>query len=364
MPLFKLPTKSSKLTNKISFVKQKNFLKLIGYRKKIVSILRHSLTNRRLTKNRFLRKLFFFQKFILLINKIFVTKIKQIFVKTFKIFTKLNKENYKNRYNFSKFGNFYIYFRKIIKPIFWLKSIYAQIYEFLSNPLKYKSHIVEYWERFLTIFLLYYFPFFTLLKQLIFSISVEEELVVNRGLLKFLGKISYFLPFLRKNFPFIDSDFSFWILYIYYFIFAASYKKLQIPYNIAYNGTLAFLFLAIQFVVEMLQEYSIVPFDFYLSIYQWLWEVQANFQLGYEFSSLYTKFYDKLLVGLSFLMIDKTQELKFMVFQFIIFPFIFVTLCGLIYNCVYYVFKKKNPTLPIITKTASRTLQDSEEPLF
>jgi len=237
--------------------------------------------------------------------------------------------------------------------------------EFSLDSLKIKNFLYEYSKRIILVTLLYAAPIFALLNHsLICSIPIGDNVIINRSLLKIFGRIPYLLQIFKKVFGIVDSDSKFWILYIYYLIFPSGYQALKIPYEIAYNGTVAFSFFSFQFALELIQEYLVLPFDMYLGFNQWLYNHRFDTKISPPFRTIYAQLYDEILMTNCSNLIQKFEDLLFVISQSIVSPLIFVTLCALVYNCVYYVLKKKNPQILLLSNTVARTMVDSKDDLF
>lgn len=271
-------------------------------------------------------------------------------------------------------------FNSLRNVLLFIKNYYLYISKIISNKEDWEKQINSikkllsiYSKNLFVITLLYSFPFACLLKHLFllqptFPYLITEEFLVNKFFLRLLKKAPLVLAAFNKIFSmivFIGQTMQWWILYAYFVIFAqGNFKLLNISYKTAYNGTLALTFLSFDFALQQIEEFLIVPFDMYLALKQLVSHSKFETKIVPSNITLYTDLYEDFPLKSAYNSIQKYEDLHFIVSNFIISPLLFITLCCLVYNCVYYVLKSKNPKIPVISKTAARTMSGSEEDLF
>nr|YP_009550780.1 hypothetical protein Ycf60 [Eustigmatophyceae sp. Mont 10/10-1w]QAA11714.1 hypothetical protein Ycf60 [Eustigmatophyceae sp. Mont 10/10-1w] len=291
---------------------------------------------------------------------VYLKLLKRLILNSIK--TRLEFRQNKNKFN-DQIKFLFKYLQSNLNSLY--KKLLQNVRGFSFDKSSIKNFLYEYSKRIILVTLLYAAPFFALLNHaLVCFIPIGDNVIINRSLLGIFGKIPYLLTVFKRVFGIVDSDSKFWILYIYYLIFPSGYQALKIPYEIAYNGTVAFSFFSFQFALELIQEYLVLPFDMYLGFTQWLYNHKFDTKIGPPFRTLYAQLYDEILMTNCSNLIQKFEDLLFVISQSIVSPLIFVTLCALVYNCVYYVLKKKNPQILLISKTVARTMVDSKDDLF
>lgn len=346
MTLFKSPNISYKLKIKLNFIKYFLYFK---NRKKISDSFLQIRLLKKLLFRSFHTKLILnsmtvkYYRYIFRLSKSFTKFPKAIFVLLKDLFLKLQS---------------YI---KLLIGINFLKN-------FNGEQLK------PFLKRLLYSFCIDFCPFVFLVKHSIipgiyvltslseFPSAYSRGLLVNEFVLKILGKIPYALTILKSILPALLSpnmeSIQFCLIYLYFIIFRTKYRELKIPYEIAYHGTVAFAFLSLQYTLNLLQQFIAYPFDLYFVFVQYFSQISIDAKIGFSRDNLFSDLNNDIFLTYLSRVIQRFEFDKTILAKFILSPIAFVALCALVYNFLYYVLKKKNPRIFLISKTVSRLMGD------
>ena len=230
-----------------------------------------------------------------------------------------------------------------------------------------KSQVINYLKRLRLVIGIYFIPFIFLASQaLVPVIDDYEYLVVNPISGRIFAKIPFLLHIIKCVQPLITSESSIpvWMVILYFLTFSLHYRELNLSYNVAYNGTLAYVFLMINYtrslgqvilnlILDSIKMIRDIVFVSYL-----IEHLDENKNKGRQealriFSSLVQK-YDLAIK-------KKYYQSSLSINQLIFSHLAFISLGALLYNCIYYVAYNKNPQIPLITKMATATIKNPKE---
>lgn len=339
--------------NKI-FVAKLNF---IYYVKNKLRKLKNIIETARIT---FLQqKIFNLSAFL---NKIL--KVEKYLFRYLKVLTK----NYKNLsfLNFNYFKN---------------KNIFAFISNKISNNTKFllqnlekyknsfnKNLLLSYLNRFGFILKIYFLPFIFLANQaLVPFIQEYEELIVSSFSCQIFEKIPFLTTLIKLFNPIINSYnkmVQFWVIIAYFLIFPTGYRSLKLSYKLGYNGSIAFIFLLINYSLGLSQEIAITIFeslklikDIIFSNYLIKHLNRIKYKEKEETVSIFTNLVQRYELQI------KHDYFNWLLFlnHFILSPLAFISMVILLYNCFYYIIYNKNPKIPLVTKAALATIKNPQE---
>ena len=156
----------------------------------------------------------------------------------------------------------------------WIANYFKLMFDSLNNLLaksiKFKDsfnkeNLLSYLSRLGFILKIYFIPFIFLANQsLIPFIQEYEELIVSSFSNKLFEKIPLLTTLIRIFNPLINSYnkmVQFWVIIAYFLIFPTGYKSLKLSYKLGYNGSIAFIFLLINYSLGLSQEIAITIFE-------------------------------------------------------------------------------------------------------
>nr|YP_010478670.1 hypothetical protein Ycf60 [Eustigmatophyceae sp. WTwin 8/9 T-6m6.8]UVI60975.1 hypothetical protein Ycf60 [Eustigmatophyceae sp. WTwin 8/9 T-6m6.8] len=242
---------------------------------------------------------------------------------------------------------------------------YTNFKTFVSSIDKKKIKAVL--RRIMDVFCLYFIPFIFLATQAFVPLMEEYEyIIVNPFANLFIGNIPILPGLIKTLRPIIKNPLLlFWAPLAYLLIFPLNYKSLKISYKVAFNGTVALVFLIIN--------YSCVLMQFLLRIV---------FESSKIIKDIFFTSYLMKHLGKSKIKKDKDQVLKLFVnlvnrydltmqksyYEFLLlinhrfFSYLaLISLAALLYNCTYYVIHNKNPEIIIITKAVLGTIKNPQD---
>ena len=156
----------------------------------------------------------------------------------------------------------------------------------------------------------------------------------------------------------------FWVIIAYFLIFPTGYKSLKLSYKLGYNGSIAFIFLLINYSLGLSQEIAITIFeciklikDILFSNYLVKHLNAVKYKEREESISIFTNLVQRYELQI------KQDYFNWLLFlnHFILSPLAFISLAVLVYNCVYYIIYNKNPKIPLVTKAALATIKNPQE---
>jgi len=253
------------------------------------------------------------------------------------------------------------------------KFIIHNLNDFLVKSLRFrdyfdKKNLLIYLNRIGFILKIYFIPFIFLANQsLVPYIQEYEELIVSSFSNKFFEKIPFLTTLIRICNPLINSYnkmVQFWVIIAYFLIFPTGYKSLKLPYKLGYNGSIAFIFLLINYSLGLSQEIAITIFecsklikDILFSNYLVKHVNVLKYREREEPISIFTNLVQRYELQI------KQDYFNWLLFlnHFILSPLAFISLAVLVYNCLYYIIYNKNPKIPLVTKAALATIKNPQE---
>lgn len=227
---------------------------------------------------------------------------------------------------------------------------------------------------------IYFLPFIFLATQgLIIGNEDYEYLLVNPICSQIFTKIPFLLEGIKFFYPLYPKHLFLFVLG-YYLIFPHGYKSLKIPYEVAYNGTIASVFLVLNYSTIILQQ-SLIKFlfesmriikDVFFTSFLFRY-ISKNKYLNLEdavqmFSTcLYDKPYMTKIAKTN--LVDR-HNLKLMknYYQFLVFInhrifslLALISLTALLYNCIYYTIHNKHPKILFVTKSALALIRNPQQ---
>lgn len=393
------------------YIKYKTRLNVSKQAIKKFSILKYKKFNEEINFSRYIHKNDVAQKLKsqLYINKIFIAKLNFIYLIREKV-SKLKFLIEKIKVNFlelkpSILATYLNKFLKIEKDSFFLLNLFNKNYKklnfvtplysknskffnwitnyskfiihnlnnFLVKLLKFKDSfdkrkLLSYLSRIGFILKIYFIPFIFLANQsLIPFIQEYEELIVSSFSNKLFEKIPFLTTLIRIFNPLINSYnkmVQFWVIIAYFLIFPTGYKSLKLSYKLGYNGSIAFIFLLINYSLGLSQEIAITIFeciklikDILFSNYLVKHLNVVKYKEREESISIFTNLVQRYELQI------KQDYFNWLLFlnHFILSPLAFISLAVLVYNCLYYIIYNKNPKIPLVTKAALATIKNPQE---
>ena len=255
----------------------------------------------------------------------------------------------------------------------YLKFIIDSLKKILAKSIKFKDSfskesLLSYLSRLGFILKIYFIPFIFLANQsLVPFIQEYEELIVSSFSNKLFEKIPLLTNLIKVFNPLINSYnkmVQFWVIIAYFLIFPAGYKSLKLSYKLGYNGSIAFIFLLINYSLGLSQEIAITIFeciklvkDILFSNYLVKHLNAVKYKEREESITIFTNLVQRYELQV------KQDYFNWLLFlnHFILSPLAFISLAVLVYNCVYYIIYNKNPEIPLVTKAALATIKNPQE---
>lgn len=289
---------------------------------------------------------------------------------------------------FEKHLFFYLNFlNKNFKKLNLIHFVYDgnnKAFDFINNNLKFlaalfrrslkfrdsvtTNNLLNYLNRFGFILKVYFIPFIFLANQsLVPFIQEYEELIVSSFSSTLFEKIPLLTTLIKVFNPLINSYnkmVQFWVIIAYFLIFPTGYKSLKLSYKLGYNGSIAFIFLLINYSLGLSQEIAITIFeciklikDILFSNYLVKHLNAVKYKEREESISIFTNLIQRYELQI------KQDYFNWLLFlnHFILSPLAFISLAVLVYNCIYYIIYNKNPKIPLVTKAALATIKNPQE---
>nr|AHX25459.1 hypothetical protein Nsk00013 [Microchloropsis salina] len=231
-----------------------------------------------------------------------------------------------------------------------------------------KKKFIDYLSRLGFILKVYFIPFIFLANQSLLPFIQEyEELMVSSFSCKIFEKLPLMTTLIRIFNPLINSYnkmVQFWVIIAYFLIFPTGYKSLKLSYKLGYNGSIAFIFLLVNYSLGLSQEIAITIFECLKLIKDILFSnylVKHLSTVKYKEKEEYTNIFTNLVQRYELQI--KQDYFNWLLFlnHFILSPLAFISLAVLVYNCVYYIIYNKNPKITLITKAALATIKNPQE---
>nr|AHX25058.1 hypothetical protein Naga00011 [Nannochloropsis gaditana] len=348
--------KSQFYINKI-FIAKLNFVYLLKARIKKLGYINENikvkfLELKPLISNSYLKILLKFEKYLFFYIKLLKknsTKLKFINFIQIKVKQLLNQLNKKTKY---------------LKDILFKLIIKISNFKNSFN----KKKFIDYLSRLGFILKVYFIPFIFLANQSLLPFIQEyEELMVSSFSCKIFEKLPLMTTLIRIFNPLINSYnkmVQFWVIIAYFLIFPTGYKSLKLSYKLGYNGSIAFIFLLVNYSLGLSQEIAITIFECLKLIKDILFSnylVKHLSTVKYKEKEEYTNIFTNLVQRYELQI--KQDYFNWLLFlnHFILSPLAFISLAVLVYNCVYYIIYNKNPKITLITKAALATIKNPQE---
>nr|YP_009550351.1 hypothetical protein Ycf60 [Characiopsis acuta]QAA11284.1 hypothetical protein Ycf60 [Characiopsis acuta] len=229
-----------------------------------------------------------------------------------------------------------------------------------------KKQFFSYSERFILIFSIYFLPFIFLSTQALVPLIDEYEyVIVNPVTSSVFNKIPFLIDLIKVFRPIITNPMLlFWVPLGYYLTFTSAYRSLKISYKVAYNGTIAAIFLIINYSCVLMQFMMKLAFDSVKIIHDIFFTSYLIKHLGKNKN----KERDEAMKVFASLVKRYDSEIRKNYYEFLllinhrIFSHLaFLSLAALVYNCIYYIIHNKNPEIILVTKTALATIKNPQE---
>lgn len=335
----------------------------------------------------------------------FLNSFKQLPKETFKTLIRLNKilefKYKKGLYFYSsssfllslfyKIDNRLVYFiYKILEKFFkqfnfskisvnlnflYTGGVHTKILVELKNKVKYllnqilslnNKDLREFFERLVLSLGIYFLPFIFLATQALVPLIDEYEyLIINPISSYIFNRLPFLIDLIKLLRPLITNPMLlFWIPLAYYLTFTSAYRSLKISYKIAYNGTIAAIFLIINYSCFLMQFMMKLAFDSVKIIKDIFFTSYLIKHLGKNnnkerdeaikiFTNLVNRYDSDIRKNYyGFLLL-----INYRVFSHLA----LISLAALIYNCLYYIIYSKNPEIILVTKTALATIKNPQE---
>jgi len=348
--------KSQFYINKI-FIAKLNFVYLLKARIKKLGYINENIKVKFLElkpfiSNSYLKILLKFEKYLFFYIKLLKknsTKLKFINFIQIKVKQLLNQLNKKTKY---------------LKDILFKLIIKISNFKNSFN----KKKFIDYLSRLGFILKVYFIPFIFLANQSLLPFIQEyEELMVSSFSCKIFEKLPLMTTLIRIFNPLINSYnkmVQFWVIIAYFLIFPTGYKSLKLSYKLGYNGSIAFIFLLVNYSLGLSQEIAITIFECLKLIKDILFSnylVKHLSTVKYKEKEEYTNIFTNLVQRYELQI--KQDYFNWLLFlnHFILSPLAFISLAVLVYNCVYYIIYNKNPKITLITKAALATIKNPQE---
>jgi hypothetical protein len=237
---------------------------------------------------------------------------------------------------------------------------------FLSLICTDKKHFASYLERIILICSIYFLPFLFLATQALVPVIDEYEyVIINPITSTFFNKIPFLIDLIKMVRPIITNPMLlFWVPLGYYLTFTSAYRSLNISYKVAYNGTLAAIFLIINYSCVLMQFMMKLAFDSGKIINDIFFTSYLIKHLGKNKN----KERDEAMKIFASLVKRYDSEIRRNYYDFLllinhrIFSHLaLISLAALVYNCIYYIVHNKNPEILLVTKTALATIKNPQE---
>nr|YP_010478815.1 hypothetical protein Ycf60 [Neustupella aerophytica]UVI61120.1 hypothetical protein Ycf60 [Neustupella aerophytica] len=355
----------SKYYSKLIYPKIKNiktfyveFLNL--FKKRTTKILKNLLTSKKTLESKYKKNLYFYSLSSFLLNLFYRIDTRLIYF-IYKIF-----ENLFEQVNFSKINkNINSLYNKLYVNIYG-KSIH-KIKNFLYNFLSFNSkQIREFFKRLFLIIGIYFLPFIFLATQALVPLIDEYEyLIINPVSSTIFSRVPFLIDLIKLLRPLITNPMLlFWVPLAYYLAFTSAYRSLKISYKIAYNGTIAAIFLIINYSCFLMQFMLKLAFESVKIIK----DIVFTSYLIKHLDKNKNKERDEVMKIFASLVNRYDSEIRKNYYEFLllinhrIFSHLaLISLAALVYNCLYYIIYSKNPEIILVTKTALATIKNPQK---
>lgn len=229
-----------------------------------------------------------------------------------------------------------------------------------------KKQLILILERFGLIIGIYFLPFIFLATQALVPLIDEYEYLIINPVSSFIfGKIPFLIELIKLLRPIITNPMLlFWVPLGYYLTFTSAYRSLKISYKVAYNGTIAAIFLIINYSCFLMQFMMKLAFDSIKIVKDIFFTSYLIKHLGKNKN----KERDEAMKIFATLVGRYDSEIRKNYYEFLLLinhrlfsHLALISLAALVYNCIYYIIHNKNPEIILVTKTALATIKNPQE---
>jgi hypothetical protein len=248
-----------------------------------------------------------------------------------------------------------------------LKKIVLNVYStrlvsFLSN----NKQVSVYLKRLRLVISIYILPVIFLSTQALVPLNEEYQyLIVNPFSSRLLNKIPFLVQVIQFFQPLTtNSTLLIWILLGYYFTFTSGYRSLKIPYKIAYNGTIASIFLIINYsciLVQFLMRFIFESFKIINDIFFTSYLIKHLSKNKNKERDEAVKIFANLVTRYDSELIRNYYQFLLFINHRIVSHLALISLAALLYNCIYYIIYNKNPEIILVTKAALASIKNPQE---
>nr|YP_010478953.1 hypothetical protein Ycf60 [Lietzensia polymorpha]UVI61258.1 hypothetical protein Ycf60 [Lietzensia polymorpha] len=264
--------------------------------------------------------------------------------------------------------NFFLVFGKNVEPVrFKLKQFLLILKDCLLQFLSFdKKQLISFYERTVLVFGIYFLPFIFLATQALVPLIDEYEyLIINPVTSSIFSKVPFLIDSIKLVRPFITNPMLlFWVPLGYYLTFTSAYRALKISYKVAFNGTIASIFLIINYSCVLMQFMMKLAFDSIKIIKDIFFTSYLIKHLGKNKN----KERDEAMKIFANLVNRYDTDIRKNYYEFLLLinhrvfsHLALISLAALVYNCIYYIIHNKNPEIILVTKTALATIKNPQE---
>lgn len=257
---------------------------------------------------------------------------------------------------------------------FFTKKFKTYLINFIKNLQKNlnnilfidKKEILSSIKRLRFVSCIYFLPFIYLANEALIPYIPEYNYsIVNPLSSQIFEKFPILVQLIKLFRPLIiRPNLQLWILIGYLLIFPLGYRSLKLSYKVAYNGTIALIFLMINYSCTLGQEIMRVGFESIKMIKDILFTSYLIKHLGKtknKEKEVAFSLFNNLIIRYDFQTIDDYYNFILLVSHRVFSQLALISLIGLLYNCLYYIAYNKNPEIPLVTKAALRTIKNPQE---
>jgi len=243
------------------------------------------------------------------------------------------------------------------------KNIQKPLVDLLSLN---KNKLFEFVKRLGFVSYIYFLPFIYLASEALIPYIPEYNYsIVNPLSSQIFVKVPILVELIKLFRPLIiGPNLQLWILIGYFLIFPLGYRSLKLSYKVAYNGTIALIFLMINYSCTLGQEIMRLGFESIKMIKDILFTSYLVKHLGKtknKEKEVVFSIFNNLIVRYDFQIIEDYYNFILLVSHRVFSQLALISLAALLYNCLYYVIYNKNPEILLVTKAALGTIKNPQE---
>lgn len=247
--------------------------------------------------------------------------------------------------------------------IIFLKFIQRPFSDILSLD---KKKLLESIKRLGFVSYIYFLPFIYLASEALIPYIPEYNYsIINPFSGQIFEKVPLLVELIKLFRPLIiGPNLQLWILIGYFLVFPLGYRSLKLSYKVAYNGTIALIFLMINYSCTLGQEIMRLGFESIKMIKDILFTSYLIKHLGKtknKEKEVAFSVFNNLMVRYDFQIIEDYYNFILLVSHRIFSQLALISLAALLYNCLYYVIYNKNPEILLVTKAALGTIKNPQE---